>query len=53
MHIRRPLLLVGGGVIALLFLVIVLNSSLGVDSEVTFTDVHRPEIVGESGSLRP
>ncbi len=39
--------------IALLFLVIVLNSSLGVDSEVTFTDVHRPEIVGESGSLRP
>ncbi len=53
MNVRRPLLFVGGGLIALLFLVIVLNSSLGVDSEVTFTDVHRPEIVGESGSLRP
>ncbi len=53
MRIRRPLFLIGGGLIALLFLVIVLNSSLGVDSEVTFTDIHRPEIVGESGSLRP
>lgn len=39
--------------VLLLLLVIALNSSLGVDREETYTDLHRPEIVGESGSLRP
>lgn len=50
---RRRLLLAGGGLFVGLALIVLLNSSLGVDREETRTDLHRPEIVGESGSLRP
>ena len=33
--------------------ILLLNSRLGVDRDETFTDLHRPEIVGESQSNAP
>ena len=49
---RRLLLSVGGLMLGLTFLILI-NSSLGSDRDETFTDLHRPEIVGESASERP
>jgi hypothetical protein len=37
-------------VIGLLFLILI-NSSLGVDRDETFTDLHRPEIVGDQANF--
>lgn len=45
-RLRKPLLIVIGGVLLLMLLIVVLQSGLGVDSDVTITDSHRPEIVG-------
>ncbi len=42
-----------GGLVLGLLLLILINSSLGVDRDETFTDLHRPEIVGETQSLAP
>lgn len=42
-----------GGLVLGLMLLILINSSLGVDRDETFTDLHRPEIVGETQSLAP
>jgi hypothetical protein len=53
MAIRRRLKLTAGAIALGLLLIIVLNSSLGVDRDETFTDLHRPEIVGESQSNAP
>ena len=39
------LILVGAAVL-LMLLIVVLQSGLGVDSDETITDSHRPEIVG-------
>ncbi len=44
--LRKPLLIVVSGVIALLLLIVILQSGLGVDSDDTITDSQRPEIVG-------
>lgn len=46
-RLRKPLLIVVGGVILLMLLIVVLQSGLGVDSDDTITDSHRPEIVGD------
>ncbi len=46
-RLKRPVIIVVGSVILLMLLIVVLQSGLGVDSEVTITDSHRPEIVGE------
>ena len=45
-RVRKPLLIAVGAVIIGMLLIVVLQSGLGVDSEVTITDSHRPEIVG-------
>ncbi len=45
-RLKRPLLIVVGSVIILMLLIVVLQSGLGVDSDETITDSHRPEIVG-------
>ena len=45
-RMRKPLLIVIGAVIVGMLLIVVLQSGLGVDSDVTITDSHRPEIVG-------
>ena len=45
-RMRRPLLILVGAVILLMLAIVVLQSGLGVDSEDTITDSHRPEIVG-------
>ena len=45
-RLRKPLMIVVGGVIVVMLLIVVLQSGLGVDSDVTITDSHRPEIVG-------
>ncbi len=52
MKLRQRLMLIGGALFAGLLLIIVLNS-FGVDRDETFTDLHRPEIVGESQSNAP
>lgn len=46
-RLRKPLMIIVGSVILLMLLIVVLQSGLGVDSEDTITDSHRPEIVGE------
>ena len=53
MRLKRRLLLTAGGLVLGLFLLILINSPLGTDRDETFTDLHRPEIVGESASERP
>lgn len=45
-RIRKPLLIILGSLILLILVIVVLQSALGVDSEDTITDSHRPEIVG-------
>ena len=45
--LRRPLLIVVGSIIFVMLLIVVLQSGLGVDSDETITDSHRPEIVGD------
>ena len=45
-RLRKPLIIAVTGVILLMLLILVLQSGLGVDSEDTITDSHRPEIVG-------
>ena len=50
MPIRRKLgLWIGALLLGLLFLIL-MNSSLGVDSEETYTDLHRPQIVGDQAN---
>ena len=46
-RLKRPLLILVSGIILLMLLIVVLQSGLGVDSDDTITDSHRPEIVGE------
>ncbi|MCY4619921.1 MAG: hypothetical protein OXD50_15415 [Chloroflexi bacterium] len=46
-RLKRPLLILASGIILLMLLIVVLQSGLGVDSDDTITDSHRPEIVGE------
>ena len=53
MRLKRRLLLSLGGLFVGFIFLLLINSSLGTDRDETFTDLHRPEIVGESGSLRP
>ena len=43
---RRPFLLAVSGLVLLMLLIVILQSGLGVDNDVTITDSHRPEIVG-------
>lgn len=45
-RLRRPLVIAIGSVILVMLLIVVLQSGLGVDSDETITDSHRPEIVG-------
>ena len=45
-RLKRPALILLSGVIILMLLIVVLQSGLGVDSDETITDSHRPEIVG-------
>ena len=53
MRLKRKLVIsVGSLMLGLIFLILI-NSSLGTDRDETFTDLHRPEIVGESASERP
>jgi hypothetical protein len=45
---RRTKFIIAGASVGLVFIfVLLLNSSLGVDSDETITDLNRPEIVGE------
>ena len=53
MRCRHKIGLGLGGLLLGFILIILINSSLGVDREETFTDLHRPEIVGETQSLAP
>lgn len=46
---RKIVLCVGALLLGLLFLILI-NSSLGVDSDETYTDLHRPQIVGEQAN---
>ena len=46
-RLRKPLIIVVGAIILLVLLIAVLQSGLGVDSEVTIRDSERPEIVGD------
>ncbi len=50
---RRKAKLTISLVVASVLIIVLLNSSLGVDRDETFTDLHRPEIVGESQSNAP
>ena len=45
-RLRRPLVIVVSGIVLLMLLIVILQSGLGVDNDVTITDSHRPEIVG-------
>ena len=45
-RLRKPLIIAVGSVILVMLLIVVLQSGLGVDSDDTITDSHRPEIVG-------
>lgn len=47
MRLRRYLLISVGSILLVLLMIILIQSGLGVDSDVTITDSHRPEIVGE------
>lgn len=44
---RRLLLTIVGSILLVLLMIFLIQSELGVDSEETITDSHRPEIVGE------
>jgi len=45
-RVRKTMLILLGAVVLLMLLIVVLQSGLGVDSDETITDSHRPEIVG-------
>ena len=45
-RVRKTVLILVGAVVVLMLLIVVLQSGLGVDSDETITDSHRPEIVG-------
>lgn len=47
MRLRKPLVITVGAVILVMLLIALLQSGLGVDSEVTIKDSERPEIVGD------
>ncbi len=47
MRLRRLLLISLGSVLFVLLVIILIQSGLGVDSDVTITDSNRPEIVGD------
>ena len=51
--VRRKAKLAISLVVASMLMIVLLNSGLGVDRDETFTDLHRPEIVGESQSNAP
>jgi hypothetical protein len=53
MGLRRKLRLAVSALVLGMVVIVLLNSRLGVDREETFTDLHRPEIVGESQSNAP
>lgn len=46
-RLRRPLIIAVSAVVLLMLLIVILQSGLGVDSDVTITDSQRPEIVGD------
>ena len=46
-RLRRPLIIAVSGIVLLMLLIVILQTGLGVDSEVTITDSQRPEIVGD------
>ena len=45
-RLRKPVLILIGGIVLVMLLIVILQSGLGVDSDDTITDSHRPEIVG-------
>ena len=47
MRLGRLLLISLGSVLFVLLVIILIQSGLGVDSDVTITDSNRPEIVGD------
>ena len=53
MALRRKIGLTLGLMLLGLLGLIAINSGLGVDRDETFTDLHRPEIVGNDRSLTP
>ena len=53
MTARRTLRLTVALMVVGFILILLLNSRFGVDRDETFTDLHRPEIVGESQSNAP
>jgi hypothetical protein len=53
MRARRKVKLTVSLLVVGFLVIVLLNSRFGVDSEETFTDLHRPEIVGESQSNAP
>ena len=53
MTARRTLRLTVALIVVGFILILLLNSRFGVDRDETFTDLHRPEIVGESQSNAP
>ena len=51
MRLLRKAGLAIGALLLGLVLLILINSSLGVDREETYTDLHRPQIVGEQANF--
>jgi hypothetical protein len=51
--VRRKAKITISLMVASILIIVLLNSGLGVDRDETFTDLHRPEIVGESQSNAP
>jgi hypothetical protein len=47
---RRKIVLWVGALLLGLLLLILINSPLGVDSDETYTDLHRPQIVGDQAN---
>lgn len=47
MRLKRVLIIAVGSVLLALLTIILIQTGLGVDSEVTLRDSNRPEIVGE------
>ena len=51
MRLRRKLVIAGGVLFLGFVFLILVNSSLGVDREETYTDLHRPQIVGDQANF--
>ena len=47
---RRKIVLWVGALLLGLLVLILINRPLGVDSDETYTDLHRPQIVGEQAN---